>query len=443
MNEYEMLLMLDPEPPMSARTRSSSACARSSSGRRHVGPHEVGPPQAGLRDRPQGRGHLPPRNFTCTPETLDEVSRVLRINDDVMRHMATRRIDGSRPRRPVAVGVPRVARRTLVDEPTFEARGGEEMAATSTASCSSGNLTGPGAAALAERNSVCKLRLAVNTRRKDRDRPVDRQAELLRHHGLGHQGENVAQYLASAARSRRRPPRVARVGGAGRHQAPGGRDRRREHAVPRRPRAAAEGGGALRPRRRAPPAAAADFPDRRRRRHSVLRSEPMAQKKKRAPAGARRPTTAPASARAATSARTRSKRWTTRTSAPSGATSPRRARSARAASPAPAAATRTRWPWRSSGPARWRSCRTRGLGDGRHPAAGRRESRPARRRRLRRARLRAQLPRPAPARRAGDAGAHRRDPKRTRRCARSRRRARPSRRRRSPRRSARPCCGSR
>jgi small subunit ribosomal protein S6 len=44
-------------------------------------------------------------HFTCDASTLDEISRVLRIDDGVMRHMATRRIKGS-PARPVAVGAP-------------------------------------------------------------------------------------------------------------------------------------------------------------------------------------------------------------------------------------------------------------------------------------------------------------------------------------------------
>jgi small subunit ribosomal protein S6 len=39
--------------------------------------------------------------FTSDAATLEEVSRVLRIDDAVMRHMATRRIKGS-PARPVA-----------------------------------------------------------------------------------------------------------------------------------------------------------------------------------------------------------------------------------------------------------------------------------------------------------------------------------------------------
>jgi small subunit ribosomal protein S6 len=44
-------------------------------------------------------------HFTSEADTLDEISRVLRIEDDVMRHMATRRIEGS-PARPVAVAAP-------------------------------------------------------------------------------------------------------------------------------------------------------------------------------------------------------------------------------------------------------------------------------------------------------------------------------------------------
>ena len=40
-------------------------------------------------------------SFTSTPETLDELSRVLKIDDDVMRHMATRRPEGG-PSEPMA-----------------------------------------------------------------------------------------------------------------------------------------------------------------------------------------------------------------------------------------------------------------------------------------------------------------------------------------------------
>ena len=56
-----------------------------------------------IRHKGDGSYHL--LHFTCDPGTLDEVSRVLRIDDGVMRHMATRRIEGS-PVRPVAVVAP-------------------------------------------------------------------------------------------------------------------------------------------------------------------------------------------------------------------------------------------------------------------------------------------------------------------------------------------------
>jgi small subunit ribosomal protein S6 len=51
----------------------------------------------------EGSYHL--LHFTSEATTLDEISRVLRIDDGVMRHMATRRIEGS-PARPVAVSAP-------------------------------------------------------------------------------------------------------------------------------------------------------------------------------------------------------------------------------------------------------------------------------------------------------------------------------------------------
>lgn len=53
----------------------------------------------------KGEGSYHLLQLTCDAATLDEISRVLRIDDGVMRHMATRRIKGS-PARPVAVGAP-------------------------------------------------------------------------------------------------------------------------------------------------------------------------------------------------------------------------------------------------------------------------------------------------------------------------------------------------
>ena len=85
---------------------------------------------------------------------------------------------------------------------------------------------------------VCSLRLAVNTRRKDA--ATGQWGEKPNYFDItvwGQQGENCAQYLAKGRRvGVAGPPRVARVGGAGRLQAPGGRGRRRRRSVPRQPR---------------------------------------------------------------------------------------------------------------------------------------------------------------------------------------------------------------
>ena len=107
MTEYEILLLLDPELEENRQTevvtRTRELVERSGGswdlhdvwGRRKLA-YEIG-------HKGDGIYHL--LHFTCDAETLDEVSRVLRIDDGVMRHMATRRIEGS-PARPVAVGAP-------------------------------------------------------------------------------------------------------------------------------------------------------------------------------------------------------------------------------------------------------------------------------------------------------------------------------------------------
>jgi small subunit ribosomal protein S6 len=106
-NEYEILLLLDPDldddrqAEIVSRTRAQVEAGGGSWdlhdvwGRRKLA-YEI-------RHKADGSYHL--LHFTCDAGTLDEVSRVLRIDDGVMRHMATRRIEGS-PVRPVAVGAP-------------------------------------------------------------------------------------------------------------------------------------------------------------------------------------------------------------------------------------------------------------------------------------------------------------------------------------------------
>jgi small subunit ribosomal protein S6 len=95
-NEYEILLMLDPENPeerhdeIIARTRElvekggGSWLSHDPWGRRRLA-YEID-------HKPDGVYHL--LQFDSEPATLDEVSRVLKITDGVMRHMATRRPKG-------------------------------------------------------------------------------------------------------------------------------------------------------------------------------------------------------------------------------------------------------------------------------------------------------------------------------------------------------------
>jgi small subunit ribosomal protein S6 len=105
--EYEILLLLDPDLDEDRQnevvTRTRELVERSGGswdlhdvwGRRKLA-YEIA-------HKGDGIYHL--LHFTCDAETLDEISRVLRIDDAVMRHLATRRIEGS-PARPVAVGAP-------------------------------------------------------------------------------------------------------------------------------------------------------------------------------------------------------------------------------------------------------------------------------------------------------------------------------------------------
>ena len=97
MTEYEILLLLDPDAPeerhdeIIARTRElierggGSWDGHQPWGRRRLA-YEIA-------HKAEGTYHL--LLFTAEAETLDEVSRILRITDGVMRHLAVRRPKGS------------------------------------------------------------------------------------------------------------------------------------------------------------------------------------------------------------------------------------------------------------------------------------------------------------------------------------------------------------
>ena len=102
MTTYEILLMLDPEQ---AEARQDDIVARArdlvekSGGAWHShdawGRRRLAYP---IAHKEEGVYHLVV--FDAEPATLDEMSRVLKIDDAVLRHLATRHIAGSRTSAP-------------------------------------------------------------------------------------------------------------------------------------------------------------------------------------------------------------------------------------------------------------------------------------------------------------------------------------------------------
>ena len=107
MTEYEILLLLDAELDDDRQTEIVTRVRELvEKGGGVWDLHDVwGRRKLAYEIAHKGEGNYHLLQFTCDGSSLDEVSRVLRIDDGVMRHMATRRIGGS-PARPVAVGAP-------------------------------------------------------------------------------------------------------------------------------------------------------------------------------------------------------------------------------------------------------------------------------------------------------------------------------------------------
>ena len=94
MTDYEILLMLDPEAPEERQgeilTRTRELIERD--GGRFDGHDVWGRRRLAYEIDHKGEGVYHLLTFSCDAATLDEVGRVLRITDGVMRHMATRRV---------------------------------------------------------------------------------------------------------------------------------------------------------------------------------------------------------------------------------------------------------------------------------------------------------------------------------------------------------------
>jgi small subunit ribosomal protein S6 len=96
---YEILLMLDPELP---EERQDEIMKRARELVEQADGTWVGHDIWGRRrlayeidHKSEGSYHL--LNFDADPATLEELSRILRITDGVMRHLAVRRIEGAAP----------------------------------------------------------------------------------------------------------------------------------------------------------------------------------------------------------------------------------------------------------------------------------------------------------------------------------------------------------
>ncbi len=107
MIDYEILLMLDPDL---AEEKQAEVVARvrelieKGGGTFHR--HDAwGKRKLAYEIDKKGDGIYHLLLFSAAPATLDEISRVLKIDDAVMRHMATRRPEGG-PSEPLPVGAP-------------------------------------------------------------------------------------------------------------------------------------------------------------------------------------------------------------------------------------------------------------------------------------------------------------------------------------------------
>ncbi len=107
MSPYEILLMLDPEIPEERQSeivqRTRELVERAGG---NVETHDVWGRRKlayEIDHKTDGTYHL--LAFTAETETLEEISRVLKITDGVMRHLAVRRSE-RRPRQTVAASAP-------------------------------------------------------------------------------------------------------------------------------------------------------------------------------------------------------------------------------------------------------------------------------------------------------------------------------------------------
>jgi small subunit ribosomal protein S6 len=96
---YEILLMLDPELPEGRQDEIIKRARELVEGANGtwVGHNVWGRRRLAYEIGHKGEGSYHLLNFDADAETLGELSRILRITDGVMRHLAVRRVEGGAP----------------------------------------------------------------------------------------------------------------------------------------------------------------------------------------------------------------------------------------------------------------------------------------------------------------------------------------------------------
>jgi small subunit ribosomal protein S6 len=108
LNDYEIMLLLDPElaeeraNEVIQRIRDSVDAAKGS----WDGHEPWGRRRLAYEIDHKGEAVYHLLLFTAPPETLAEITRVLKITDGVMRHLAVRRVRGGSPKAPATIAAP-------------------------------------------------------------------------------------------------------------------------------------------------------------------------------------------------------------------------------------------------------------------------------------------------------------------------------------------------
>ena len=110
MNDYEIMLLLDPELAEERGERDHPAHPRRAS--RATAAPGTATSRGAAAGSPTRSTTRARRSTTCCssprpPETLAEITRVLKITDGVMRHRAVRRVKGGHTKAPAQIPVAR------------------------------------------------------------------------------------------------------------------------------------------------------------------------------------------------------------------------------------------------------------------------------------------------------------------------------------------------